>query len=205
MRLNVMPKAKASVSRNGIRFKGLFYSSQKAIKEQWFIKNKIRSIYIIYDPRDVNHIYIPDDDGRNYEKCYLLEHCMQYKDSILEEVIFFQELKQELLKDVEHENLQRMSDVDKEIEDIVKQANREKKNNIALIDQSNTKKLKAIKNNRLIEKELNKEVEKFELGKQVENVEKNAVAIKENNKISYIDSLYDKIRQKGNEKLGRDK
>ena len=204
MRLNVMPKAKANVSRNGIRFKGLFYSSQKAIKEQWFIKNKIRSVNIIYDPRNVNYIYIPDDDGKTYEKCYLLDQCMQYKNSIFEEVIFFQELRLELLKDNEHENLQKKSDIDKEIEDIVKQANKEKKNNIALIDQSNTKKLKSIKNNRLIEKELNKKDEKFELGNQTETEEKDVVDIKENN-ISYIDSLYDKIRQKGHDKLGREK
>ncbi len=38
MRLNVMPRAKASVSRNGIRFKGIFYSNQRTIQEA--LKNK---------------------------------------------------------------------------------------------------------------------------------------------------------------------
>jgi len=206
MRLNVMPKAKVSVSRSGIRFKGLFYSSQKAIKEQWFIKNKVRSVNIMYDPRNVNYIYIPDDDGKCYEKCFLLEACIQYKDAILEEVVFFQELKQELIKEKEHESLQKMSSVDKEIEDIVKQAKKEKKDNIALIDQSNTKKLKSIKNNRLIEKELNKENERFELGKQEKVQQITDLRDLENtsNKNSIAtQKLLDKIRQKGNEKLGR--
>lgn len=42
MRLNILPKGKASVSRAGFKLKGLYYSSQKAIEEQWFIKPKYR-------------------------------------------------------------------------------------------------------------------------------------------------------------------
>ncbi len=208
MRLNVMPKTKASVSRSGIRFKGLFYSSQKAIKEQWFIKNKVRSVNIIYDPRNVNYIYIPEDDGKSYEKCFLLDACIQYKDAILEEVVFFHELNQELIKLKEHENIQKMSNVDKEIEDIVKQAKKEKKDNIALLEQSNTKKLRSIKNNRLIEKEVNKENEKFELDKQEKVKQITDLRDLENtsNKNSIAtQKLLEKIRQKGNERLGRKK
>ncbi|WP_019229266.1 Mu transposase C-terminal domain-containing protein [Sedimentibacter sp. B4] len=201
MKLNVMPKAKASVSRSGIRFKGLFYSSQKAVKEQWFVKNKIRSINIVYDPRNVNYIYIPDSDGRSYEKCFLLDTCIQYKDAILYEVVYFQELHQELLKEKEQENLQKLSNLDKDIEDIVKQAQKEGKSNIALMDLSNTQKIKNIRNNRHIEKELNREFEKFELDKTKEkHVDNEADGSKINN-ISNIDSLYEKIRQKGYEKF----
>ena len=90
-RLNILPKAKASISRSGIRFLGRFYSSQKAVKEQWFIKNKIRSIDIVYDPRKLNYIYILDDDGKSFEKCYLLDTSLQFKDLYLEEIIFLNE------------------------------------------------------------------------------------------------------------------
>lgn len=208
MKLNVLPKAKASVSRSGIKFKGLFYSSQKAIKEQWFIKNKVRSINILYDSRNVNYIYIPDNDGKSYEKCFLLDSCMQYKDFILEEVEYFRELHQELIKEKEHENLQKASNLDKEIEDVVKQAQKEREYNNALKNLSGSQKIKNIKNNRMIEKELNKDVEKFELGKQTEIKEKTVlseVENKETNNISYIDTLYDKIRKKGHEKFDGEK
>lgn len=50
-RLNILLRGKASVSRAGIRFKGLYYSSDKSVKEQWFIKNNVRSIEIVYDPK----------------------------------------------------------------------------------------------------------------------------------------------------------
>ncbi len=107
LRLNVLPRAKANVSRSGIKFKGLFYSSQKAIKEQWFIKNKVRSITISYDPRDLNYVYIIDNDGRSYDKCFLLDSCIQYKDAIIEEVEYFRELHQETIKEKEQETYKR--------------------------------------------------------------------------------------------------
>lgn len=66
IRLNVLPKGKASVSRAGIRFKGLYYGSKKALEEQWFIRSKVRSIEIVYDPRNMNNIYIPYEDGKNF-------------------------------------------------------------------------------------------------------------------------------------------
>lgn len=50
LRLNILPKGKASVSRSGIKFKGLLYSSEKAVSQQWFIKSKVRSVEIVYDP-----------------------------------------------------------------------------------------------------------------------------------------------------------
>lgn len=174
LRLNVLPKAKASISRSGIRFQGMFYSSQKAVKEQWFINNKIRSINIVYDPRKLNYIYIMEDDGKGFEKCYLLNVSQQYKDIYLEEVISLKELNEELLSKTRHEGLQRNSDSDKCIEDIVNNAIKEKKKSTHVIYQSNTAKIKDIKKNRVLEKELNRESEGFELGKQTK-IEKTIV------------------------------
>jgi hypothetical protein len=208
MRLNVLPKAKANVSRSGIKFKGLFYSSQKAIEEQWFIKNKIRSVNISYDPRDLNYLYIIDNDGRSYDKCFLLDSCMQYKEAIIEEVEYFRELKREIINEKEQINLQKICDLDKEIEDIVKKAEKSSKENIALKNLSDSQKIKNIRKNRMIEKELNRDIEKFELGKQLEiEGKRDAKEIdkKDTSNISYIDNLYEKIRQKGHEKLDREK
>ncbi len=125
-RLNILPKEKANVSRAGIRFKNMYYGSKKAIEEQWFIKSKVRSIGIVYDPRNMNQIYISYEDGMNYEKCYLLEGSMQYKDCILEEIIFNEELSSELKEQEKNQQTQINIDLDKEIEKIVKKAKNEK-------------------------------------------------------------------------------
>lgn len=172
-RLNILPKGKASISRGGMRFKGLSYTSEKAIKEQWFIKPKVRSVDIVYDPRNINKIYIPYDNGLGHEECYLMENSLQYKNCILEEIIFNQELLSELKDKKLQEQNQMNIDLDKEIEKIVKEAKKEKQQSISY-EHSKSKKLKGIKNNRAVEKEVNRVVETFDLGEV--NIEDKKVA-----------------------------
>ncbi|RXI48177.1 transposase [Clostridium tetani] len=192
-RLNILPKGKASVSRAGIRFKNLYYGSKKAIEEQWFIKSNIRSIEIVYDPRDMNQIYIPYKDGLNYEKCYLLEGSMQYKDCILEEIIFNEELSLELKEQEKNKQNQIDIDIDKEIEKIVKKAQKEKQK-FGSYNESKNKKLKRINDNRAIEKEINRVAELFDLGE--ENIE-------DKEKATVIELTINKEEDKSNELTGK--
>lgn len=168
LRLNILPKGKASISRAGIRFKGLYYSSDKAIKEQWFIKNNVRNIDIVYDPRNMNNIYIPYDNGLGYDECYLISTSIQYKDCILEEIIFNEELAAELKEKERKEQNQNNIDLEKEIEKIVNKAKSEKENDIDY-NKSSAQKLKGIKRNRTVEKQINREAEGFYLGQQSDN------------------------------------
>jgi hypothetical protein len=165
MRLNILPKGKASISRAGLKFKKLYYSSQKAIEEQWFVKPKHRWIEIVYDPRNINQIYIPSEDGRQYEKCYLLEKSKQYKDCILEEIIFQEELKEELIEWEANEQVQYNIDLDKEIDYIIKKAKKEKQRTVTQTT-SKAKKTQGIKENRKLEKEIKRMEEAFEIGRE---------------------------------------
>lgn len=79
LRLNVLPRDRATISRAGIKFKNLLYGSKRAIEEQWYAKLKNKSIDIVYDPRHLEKIYIPNDNGMDYETCILLEPSQQYK------------------------------------------------------------------------------------------------------------------------------
>ncbi|OBR92965.1 transposon Tn7 transposition protein TnsB [Clostridium ragsdalei P11] len=203
LRLNVLPRGRANVSRAGIRFKGLYYGSQKALEEQWFIKSKVRSIEILYDPRNMNNIYIPYEEGKSFETCYLLDPSKQYKDCILEEIIFNFELISELKEAQKNKQNQLKVDVDLEIDKIVKAAR--KKKSIELNGESDNKKLKGIKINRAIEKELNREKEAFKLGKEkisaegAEVIKLNASS-KEEKAESSKDRLMDLLRKKRDEK-----
>ncbi|EES49792.1 Mu transposase C-terminal domain-containing protein [Clostridium botulinum] len=165
LRLNILPRGKASVSRAGIKFKGLSYSSNKAISQQWFIKPTARSIDIVYDPRNVNKIYIPHDNGLGYEECYLLETCNQYKNCLLEEIIFNQELLVELKEKHLREQNQSNIDLEKEIEKIVKESGIEKAKELDF-GESKNKQLKGIRRNRIIEKEMNRETEALKIGEE---------------------------------------
>ncbi|MFL0164766.1 Mu transposase C-terminal domain-containing protein [Candidatus Clostridium helianthi] len=168
LRLNILPRGKASVSRAGIRFKGLYYSSDKAIKEQWFINNKVRSIEIVYDPRNMNKIYIPFDNGLSYDECYLTSTCIQYKDCLLEEIIFNEELEAELKEKQMKEQNQNNIDLEKEINKIVSKARKIKEKDIDY-SKSTSEKLKGIKRNRSIEKAINRENESFDLKEENRN------------------------------------
>lgn len=189
-RLNILPKGKASISRSGIRFKGLYYSSEKAIQEQWFINHKVRSIEIVYDPRNMNKIYIPYNNGRKFDECYLVDISIQYKDCLLEEVIFNQESEAELRERELGEQNQNSINLEKEIEAIVKNAKKEKSKAIDYSTSSN-KKLKHIRHNRTLEKEINRKLESFNLCKGIKKVKI----------IPIIDSNLEEDNKNGNNKL----
>lgn len=204
LRLNVLPTGKARISRAGIKFKGLYYGSQKALEEQWFIKPKIRSIEVLYDPRNMNNIYILQEDGRSFETCYLLEASKQYKDCILEEILFNFEIIEQLKEIEKDEQNQLNINLEDEIDKIVKTAikKREKEADYSL---SSNKKIKGIKNNRTFEKELNREKEAFKF--EEENNDNKAAEIIElptKNEIeeetSGKDRIMEMLRRKRDEK-----
>ncbi|KIL08625.1 UNVERIFIED_ORG: transposase [Clostridium botulinum] len=207
LRLNILPKGKASVSRAGIRFKGLYYSSDKAVKEQWFVNLKVRSIEVVYDPRNMSKIYIPYNNGLDYDECYLIDASLQYKDCLLEEIIFNEDLDSELKDKALRDQNQNNIDLEREIDRIVKQAKKEKAKDINY-NTSPNQKLKGIKNNRAIEKEINRQDEGFNLGKDIEKSDRVAEVIElpiakiENGETGY-NKLMDLIKKKRGEKSGK--
>jgi hypothetical protein len=162
LRLNVLPKGKATISRAGIKFKNLLYGSQKAIEEQWYLKLKNKSIDIVYDPRNVEKIYIPHDDGISFESCALLEPSQQYKEDFLEEIIFQQQLQRELEEQENTNQIQLTVNVDTAIEEIIKKAERDKKKTYSGV-KSKAEKLRSIRENKDLEKQLNRKEEQFDL------------------------------------------
>lgn len=208
LRLNILPRGKASISRSGLRFNGLYYSSDKAIKEQWFINPKVRSVEIVYDPRNINNLYIPYDNGLDYDECYLIDTSIQYKNCILEEIIFNQELLAEMKSKNIREQNQKNIDLEKEIENIVKEAKKEKEKEINY-DESSNKRINGIKRNRNVEKVINRESKSFKLSKKLINADKVADVIDlpivkqkvEEEELSGNDRIMEMIKKKRDEKL----
>ncbi len=74
MRLALLPRDEASVTREGIRFHNTRYTCDLAERENWF--GKVRSgereswkVPVIYDPRALDRIYLPLDNGRDLQEC----------------------------------------------------------------------------------------------------------------------------------------
>jgi len=131
----------------------------------------------------------------------LLDTSLQFKDLYLEEIIFLNELNEELLRESKHDNLQKNSDCDKFIEDIVKNAKKEKKKSTDLY-QSDASKIKDIRKNRILQKEINREYEGFEFGKQPK-IEKTIIHefSSENKHQETRDPLFDLLDEIGEESI----
>ncbi|MGE7114171.1 Mu transposase C-terminal domain-containing protein [Lysinibacillus sp. NPDC047702] len=162
LRLNVLLRGRATISRAGIKFKNLLYGSKRAIEEQWYAKLKNKSIDIVYDPRHLDKIYIPNDNGMDYETCILLEPSQQYKLDFLEDIVFQQQLRNELEEEERSKQVQLTINTDTMMDQIIKAAEQKKKK--ALHQPTSKKeKLAAIRDNKAIEKQANREEEKFDL------------------------------------------
>jgi len=73
LRMNLLPVSKASVTGEGIYFNGLYYTCERAIREQWFdrIKGKRRRSVEVVSESTVDHIHIRFDHGTLFETCHL--------------------------------------------------------------------------------------------------------------------------------------
>lgn len=167
VKLNLMPKKSAVISERGIRLNGLLYASESAIKERLFEKARMNGSWkvdVSYDPRNINHIYIRKDNGKSFEKCYLLDGQDVHKNKSVEELVYLQEYDKLQKQIKEDGQLQTKIDLVSEIEDIVLQAEKLTKEHQDSSESKNQK-LKGIRKNRQIEKLLNRENEAFELDK----------------------------------------
>lgn len=209
LRLNVLPRGRATISRAGIKFKNLLYGSQRAIEEQWYAKLKNKSIDIVYDPRHLDKIYIPSDNGVDYETCILLEPSQQYKLDFLEDVVFQQQLRNELEEEERAKQIQLSINADTMMDQIIKVAEKKKKE-AQHQPTSKKEKLAAIRNNKAIEKAANREEEKFDLSPTVaehpaEIINLASRTILEQQPEKKVSSrLMEKLKRKRDEQFGKD-
>ncbi|GLC89708.1 Mu transposase C-terminal domain-containing protein [Lysinibacillus piscis] len=209
LRLNVLPRGRATISRVGIKFKNLLYGSKRGIEEQWYTKLKNKSISIVYDPRHLDKIYIPNDNGMDYETCILLEPSWQYKLDLLEDIVFQQQLRNELEEEERSKQVQLTINTDTMMDQIIKVAE-QKKRKAQHQPTSKKEKLATIRNNKTIEKEANRAEEKFDLTSTV--IEQpteiidfvSRIKLEEQSKKKSPSRLMEKLRRKRDEEFGKD-
>lgn len=125
VKLNLMPADKATVTEKGMVFRGVRYSSEKAIREAWFEKARARGTWsenISYDPRNMDYIYIREPGGRGYEKFYLLDSEEKYKGKSYDEIVYLREYEKLVIQKFEQSQLQKKVDLNTSISAIINQA-----------------------------------------------------------------------------------
>jgi hypothetical protein len=177
VKLNLLPVDKGRIMGNGIIFKKMRYSCERAIRENWFEKAKMDSTHeveVTYDLRSTEYIYIKSKNGRDFEKCYLLDPDTRYAQKTIEEVDhlcnYEHYLKQLNEGDKRQSEVDLLTEVDEITESAIKRA--------AIFQDKSISKAKRVANisgNRRQEKNLLREEQAFELGKKELEITKNKV------------------------------
>lgn len=155
MMLHLLPRATATVTGKGIKFKNIYYGSTLALKEQWFVKARLNGSWkvdITYDPREMDFIYIRGIHKNSFERCFLLEHQHRYKSTSICDVEYLNQY--EKMKKTEHKQEELMGKIQllEDIEEIIEKAEKQSKKEVVEISKSS--RLKGIKRNRQFEKEM---------------------------------------------------
>ncbi|MGD0585758.1 MAG: hypothetical protein ABSA86_08290 [Oryzomonas sp.] len=167
VKLAVMPRDSARITKKGIIFKGMHYSCDRALREQWFVsaRKQGRSAMVAsYDPRCLDMIYL---HLRNepYETCYLLDKDNQYSGCTEEEILDIQ-YKKAIAKDI-HESTrnQGQADCDAQVNAVLDKAAQMKQANPTT--KSNRQRIQGVKDNRRDDRSQRREEDAWKLGKDV--------------------------------------
>ncbi len=85
VRLNLLPRKEVSVTAQGIHFSHqLYYTCEKAMREGWFARARIRGswkISVAYQRNSTKHIYLPINGGKEVEICELTSASQAFENS----------------------------------------------------------------------------------------------------------------------------
>ena len=112
LRLALLPKDEASVTREGIKFHNTRYTCELAEREDWY--GKVRSGEreswkepVVYDPRSLEHIYLRRENGQHLEKCSRIEKdAVKYRNSDWYDIDDLVELQSQRRRDAASRELQ---------------------------------------------------------------------------------------------------
>lgn len=130
VRFALLPRMKATVTREGIRVGHCFYSSDVALRRGWFVAAGRSSfqVTVSYDRRLVDAIYVHDDnDPTQYFVAHLLDKCSHYRGMSFGEVESLEYVREVQRQLGEHARHQLTADFYSKVEPMVAEAVRETK------------------------------------------------------------------------------
>ena len=184
LKLCLMPTGTATVTGKGIRFKGLTYLSDHAIREHWFESARSKGSFrvdVSYDPRNMSTIYLRGIDDVPCEPCFLPDWEEKYKGKTLDEIWFLQEAEKRAKGQYSRKETQAHIDLNNEIEKVVHEA--EEMARMTVIPDSKAARIKGIRENRAAEKAVLRQTEAFDLP-GTEAVEEQAAELQDEEPLS---------------------
>jgi len=162
VRFSLLPVDEATVTSNGIRLRGIFYTCKKALEERWFDKARQRGnwkVKVSFDPRNLDEIYLHDSIAlMEFQVCKLTERSRTHQQTSIWELGLSDEAGKQTSAKRQPSQQLAGADLSASIEAVVAGAVKQK-------DQSSTdsaaKRTKNIRINRAAEKQLNRATEAF--------------------------------------------
>ncbi len=145
VRMQLLPGDRASVTPEGIRFKGLCYECERAWNEKWFEKARIAGswpVAIAYDYRTVSRIYLRLDEGRRIEECTLMPKDQMWANFDWQDIKDRRAFDKVLAKEPEQQALQAQVEIQAKQNQVIREA--EKKTMAARKGLSNAELLRGI-------------------------------------------------------------
>jgi len=204
IKLNLMPTGIATVTENGIKFKKMFYSCNKAIDEQWFEIARNKGSWkekIAFEPRNMDYIYIKSEDGKSFIKCAMIDK-KRYGDKTLDEINYLLEYDKLKLDRNSGRILQSKIDLLSEIESIIEEAENTSDKQ-AHKTESNASRTKNIRVRRKLEKEDERLTKAFVLDEKGDSEPAKVIPIRgEDDKLKYPSNI-EYLRKKQRERMGK--
>ena len=161
VRLALMPTDNATVTSQGIRFKGLYYSSKELTDGLWFERARSKGSYrvkVSYDPRDMGEIYAWDRADGTPLLCSLLDWEEKYSGKQLGEIQYEHEKEKVEKKRYQARETEARINLGREIDSIIEEAEQMAE---PMDGRSKAERLSGIKQNRRDEREYLKKQEAF--------------------------------------------
>jgi len=155
VRQNLLPGAQATVTERGIRFRGLYYTCDRAVKEQWFAEARQKRswrIEITYDPRSTSTVYLRLPEAQAAEGCKLMQASAQFEGRSWEDVDDFFAALSQMKEESRSRELQSGANYRAQIDDLVNNAKAQAE--AGRDGQSKAARIRGIRANRKIEREI---------------------------------------------------
>ncbi|HWD93550.1 MAG TPA: Mu transposase C-terminal domain-containing protein [Verrucomicrobiae bacterium] len=157
VRQNLLPGEQATVTERGIRFRNLYYTCSRAVAEHWFATARQKGswrIDIAYDPRQTAIIYLRLPNLTAPEQCQLMGASSQYSECSWEDVEDFFSGLNEMKDRSRTPDMQEQSLYHAQIDDL--RHNARARTAAARDGQSRAAKIRGIRANRQVERELDR-------------------------------------------------
>lgn len=178
--LNLLPRDKATVRKNGIVFRGMYYTCDIATANNWFAKSRSSGVWAVdcwYDPNSSAHIWI-QGDNKKFERCTLRLADVKYAEYRSDEIFDVLEATRQVSPSHKRAELESLISLQQTTENTISTAMAEKKEELAPTTKS--EKIKNIRKNRADERELLREKATVPDGVRVDESAQPAQILKKN-------------------------